>query len=243
MLKRNYYCLPYEDRGISMEKTTVLEPRPETSLGTNASLNYTTVHNRKFWYSVLKRIGDVFFSILALILLSPLLIIVTILIFLEDHRNPFYVQDRVGLNGRVFRIYKFRTMRVNSHSQRNALLSQNEDQGANFSMTNDPRVTKIGMFLRKFSIDELPQLFNILKSDMSIIGPRPFIPEEQAELPSDRLLVKPGLSCYWQIGGKNSLSKEEQIELDRKYIRECSIGTDVKIVFKTIIHVLSGKNG
>ena len=226
-----------------MEKTTVLEPRPEIGLETNASLNYTTVHNRKLWYSVLKRIGDVFFSILALVLLSPLLIIVTILIFLEDHHNSFYVQDRVGLSGRVFRIYKFRTMRVNSHAQRNALLSQNEDQGANFSMTNDPRVTKIGAFLRKFSIDELPQLFNILKSDMSIIGPRPFIPEEQAELPSDRLLVKPGLSCYWQIGGKNSLSKEEQIELDRKYIRECSIGTDVKIVFKTIIHVLSGKNG
>jgi len=133
-------------------------------------------------------------------------------------------------------------MRVNSHAKRDELLSQNEDQGANFMMTNDPRVTKIGVFLRKFSIDELLQLFNILKSDMSIIGPRPFIPEEQAELPSDRLLVKPGLSCYWQIGGKNSLSKEEQIELDRKYIRECSIGTDVKIVFKTIVHVLSGKN-
>lgn len=202
----------------------------------------TVLENRKFWYSILKRIGDVFFSLLALVLLSPFLIIISILIFMEDRHNPFYVQDRVGLNGRIFRIYKFRTMRVNSHAKRDELLSQNEDQGANFMMTNDPRVTKIGVFLRKFSIDELLQLFNILKSDMSIIGPRPFIPEEQAELPSDRLLVNPGLSCYWQIGGKNSLSKEEQIELDRKYIRECSIGTDVKIVFKTIVHVLSGKN-
>ncbi|HQM02985.1 MAG TPA: sugar transferase [Ruminococcus flavefaciens] len=226
-----------------MEKMTVLETRPEISLDTNASFNHTSVHNRKFWYSIIKRIGDVFFSLLALVLLSPFLIIVSILIFLEDRHNPFYVQDRVGLNGRIFRIYKFRTMRVNSYAQRDELLSQNEAQGANFMMTNDPRVTKIGVFLRKFSIDELLQLFNILKSDMSIIGPRPFIPEEQAELPSDRLLVKPGLSCYWQIGGKNSLSKEEQIELDRKYIRECSIGTDVKIVFKTIVHVLSGKNG
>ena len=225
-----------------MEKMTVLETRPEISLDTNASFNHTSVHNRKSWYSILKRIGDVFFSLLALVLLSPFLIIISILIFMEDRHNPFYVQDRVGLNGRIFRIYKFRTMRVNSHAKRDELLSQNEDQGANFMMTNDPRVTKIGVFLRKFSIDELLQLFNILKSDMSIIGPRPFIPEEQAELPSDRLLVKPGLSCYWQIGGKNSLSKEEQIELDRKYIRECSIGTDVKIVFKTIVHVLSGKN-
>lgn len=226
-----------------MEKMTVLETRPEISLDTNASFNHTSVYNRKFWYSILKRVGDVFFSLLALILLFPFLIVVSILIFLEDHHNPFFVQDRVGLNGHVFKMYKFRTMRVNSHDQRSELLSQNEDQGGNFKLSNDPRVTKIGGFLRKFSIDELLQLFNILKSDMSIIGPRPFIPEEQAELPSDRLLVKPGLSCYWQIGGKNSLSKEEQIELDRKYIRECSIGTDVKIVFKTIIHVLSGKNG
>ena len=163
-----------------MEKMTVLETRPEISLDTNASFNHTSVHNRKFWYSIIKRIGDVFFSLLALVLLSPFLIIVSILIFLEDRHNPFYVQDRVGLNGRVFRMYKFRTMRVNSHEQRNELLSQNEDQGANFMMTNDPRVTKIGVFLRKFSIDELLQLFNILKSDMSIIGPRPFIPEEQA---------------------------------------------------------------
>ena len=147
------------------------------------------------------------------------------------------------MNGRIFRIYKFRTMQVNSDDQRNELLSQNEDCGVNFKLKNDPRVTKIGVFLRKFSIDELLQFFNILKSDMSIIGPRPFMPEEQAELPSDRLLVKPGLSCYWQISGKNSLSKEEQIELDRKYIRECSIGTDTKIVFKTIVHVFLGKNG
>ena len=225
-----------------MDKIGVLEHKTDLEIGIKHHSETMPLMNRKPLYDIFKRIGDVFFSLLALIFLAPFLIVVSLLIFMEDRHNPFYVQDRVGLNGRVFRIYKFRTMRVNSHAQRDELLSQNEDQGANFMMTNDPRVTKFGVFLRKFSIDELLQLFNILKSDMSIIGPRPFIPEEQAELPSDRLLVKPGLSCYWQIGGKNSLSKEEQIELDRKYIRECSIGTDVKIVFKTIAHVLSGKN-
>lgn len=193
-------------------------------------------------YSVFKRMSDIVLSLTALILLSPFLLIISLLIMIEDRHSPFYVQSRVGLNGKSFNIYKFRTMRANSDSLRDELKEKNEDQGANFKMADDPRVTKIGTFLRKYSIDELLQLFNILKSDMSIIGPRPFIPEEQVELPDDRLLVKPGLSCYWQILGKNDLTKEEQIELDRKYIRERSVKTDLKILLKTVLCVVSAKN-
>lgn len=221
---------------IIMEKSLVYETR---STGVEIK---RTMNTPKPLYEVVKRIGDIFFSSVALIMLSPLFLVVSLLIVIEDHHSPVYSQVRIGQYNRPFRIYKFRTMRIDSHKHRKELLEQNEDGGCNFKMTNDPRVTKVGMFLRKYSIDELLQLFNILKSDMSIIGPRPFIPEEQAELPYDRLFVKPGLSCYWQIGGKNSLSKEEQIELDRKYIRERSLFIDIRIVFQTIIHVFSGDN-
>ena len=225
-----------------MEENTVSELNPVIENNTQQDTNYIYSIEKKPIYSFLKRFGDLFFSLLALILLSPLFLIVSALIFFDDFHSPVFIQDRVGLNGRIFKIYKFRTMKKDSHKKREELMNQNEDNGANFKITNDPRVTKIGSFLRKFSIDELLQLINIIKSDMSIIGPRPFIIEEQAKLPSDRLLVKPGLSCYWQISGKNDLSIEEQIELDRKYIRERSVGTDIKIVFKTIGHVLTGKN-
>ena len=120
-------------------------------------------------------------------------------------------------------------------------MARDECKGATFKMKNDPRITRIGHFFRKTSIDELPQLVNIFKGDMSVIGPRPFIPREQANLPDDRLLVNPGLSCYWQVGGKNSLTKDEQIALDRKYVADRSLAVDVKIIIKTILFVF--KNG
>ncbi|MBR4319495.1 MAG: sugar transferase, partial [Oscillospiraceae bacterium] len=136
----------------------------------------------------------------------------------------------------------FRSMYRDADARREELLKKNESSGATFKMKKDPRITRVGSIIRKTSIDELPQLLNILKGDMSIIGPRPFIPSEQKNLPSDRLSVMPGLSCYWQIGGKNELSLAEQIALDRKYIKERSLWTDIKIVFKTMMHVLTGKN-
>lgn len=117
-----------------------------------------------------------------------------------------------------------------------------EADGPTFKIENDPRITKIGSFIRKTSIDELPQLVNILKGEMSVIGPRPFVPSEQEKLPDQRLLVKPGLSCYWQIGGKNSLTVEEQLELDFKYIEDRSVATDLKIIFKTFAIVLRNDN-
>lgn len=193
-------------------------------------------------YDAVKRTFDIFCSLLALTVLSPLMLAVMILIVIDDFGNPVYTQDRVGRNGKIFKIYKFRSMYKKADKKRDELLAQDESKGANFKIKNDPRITRIGHFIRKTSIDELPQLVNILKGEMSIIGPRPFIPREQEKLPEDRLLVNPGLSCYWQVGGKNSLTKEEQIELDRKYIRERSIAVDIKIIIKTILFVLKPGN-
>ena len=199
-------------------------------------------YKEKTAYDIIKRVFDIVASLFALILLSPLLLVISIIVFVSDWGNPLFVQDRVGKNGKKFRMYKFRSMYKNAEQVKDELMSQNEADGPLFKITNDPRVTKIGSFIRKTSIDELPQIINILKGEMSVIGPRPFIPSEQAQLPDERLLVKPGLSCYWQIGGKNSLSVEEQMELDFKYIEDRSFLTDLKIVFRTIGAVFKSDN-
>lgn len=175
-------------------------------------------------------------------ILSPVMIGTMISIVREDYGPPLYKQERIGKNGKTFMIYKFRSMKMNADEVKETLVDRSDGQGANFKMENDPRITKIGHKLRTSSVDELPQLLNIIKGEMSIVGPRPFIAEEQANLPSDRLLVKPGLSCYWQIGGKNKLSLEEQIKLDRQYLLDRSWGVDIKIIFKTIFHVLKKDN-
>lgn len=188
-------------------------------------------------YETVKRIFDVTSSLIALTLLAPLMLIVMVLIVIDDFGSPFYMQERVGKDGKTFKIYKFRSMYKKADKKLEELLAKDECKGATFKMKNDPRITKIGHIIRKTSIDELPQLINILKGEMSIIGPRPFIPREQANLPDDRLLVTPGLSCYWQIGGKNSLTIEEQIELDRKYIKDRSVFVDIVIIIKTILFV------
>ncbi len=203
------------------------------------SLSYA----RKPVYHVIKRGMDVVCSLIALIVLSPLLLITAIAIFIDDPGPVLFKQIRIGKDNKPFKIFKFRSMKRNAEAMKAELMKQNQDQGANFKMDHDPRVTRVGQLIRKTSIDELPQLVNILKGDMAVIGPRPFIEEEQKNLPNDRLLVKPGLSCYWQIGGKNSLPLPEQIELDRKYIREESVFVDAKIVMKTMLLVFSRKNG
>ncbi len=193
-------------------------------------------------YEKVKRISDIICSTLALTILSPVLLLTAVLIVADDFGTPFYTQERIGKDGKPFKIYKFRSMYLNADERRKELLKLNEGSGATFKMKKDPRITRVGNIIRRTSIDELPQLLNILKGDMSVIGPRPFIPSEQANLPDDRLSVLPGLSCYWQIGGKNELSLAQQVALDRKYIKERSLLTDVKIVLKTIVHVLTGKN-
>lgn len=209
---------------------------------------YTTLNRKKelethrlYW--VFRRGQDIVLSLIALIILSPLLLLVALLIYIDDpHGSPIFVQIRCGRDGKVFHMYKFRTMCVDAENMLTQLLDENEMDGPAFKMKDDPRVTNIGRFLRQTSIDELPQLINILHGDMSIVGPRPALPRE-IELYDDyqrqRMYVTPGLTCYWQIQpNRNDISFDDWIEMDIRYIRERSFWLDWKIIFMTVIAVL-----
>lgn len=226
---------------MSLGNVALLERQSEIQVTENYIWRPVRFEEKKV-YSFVKRAFDIAASLAAMIVLSPVLLIVMLLVFVTDFGNPFFVQKRVGKDGKIFNIYKFRSMHKNAEERKKELMEHNESEGPLFKISSDPRITGIGRFIRKTSIDELPQLLNILKGEMSVIGPRPFIPEEQNELPEQRLLVKPGLSCYWQIGGKNSLSLEDQMELDFKYIEERSIATDIKIIFKTFATIFKKNN-
>lgn len=200
-------------------------------------------YKKKPVFTAVKRGADIILSLLALVVLSPLLLIVSIMIMLRDPGNPIFAQYRAGKDGKLFKMYKFRSMYKDAEERKSELMTKNEDNGANFKISDDPRVLgSVGRFIRKSSIDELPQLINILKGDMSIVGPRPFVPEEQDKLPKERLMVQPGLSCYWQINGKNDLSQEMANYYDLKYIVDRSVSTDVKIILKTFSIVLKSAN-
>ena len=191
-------------------------------------------------YAFVKRFADILFSSIGLLLLSPFLLIIAILIRVEDGGKAIYKQERRGLNGKPFLMYKFRSMCENAEEFRKNLLNQNEADGPIFKMANDPRITKIGAFIRRTSIDELPQLWNILKGDMSIVGPRP-LPVYEADACTDyqkqRLKVKPGLTCYWQISGRSNTTFEQMIQLDFQYMQERSVFIDIKIILKTVVTV------
>ena len=194
-------------------------------------------------FSFFKRCADIFLSACALIVLSPLFLVVSLIIVCVDFGNPFFLQDRVGKDGKTFKIFKFRSMYKDAEKRKAELAQHNECDGALFKIKDDPRILgKVGKFIRKFSVDELPQLVNILKGDMSIIGPRPFVPQEQENLPDERLFVKPGLSCYWQINGKNELSQEWADYYDKKYIMDRSAAVDIKIIFKTFKVIFKSDN-
>lgn len=197
----------------------------------------------KTMYSCIKRIFDIISSLLGLFVLSVPLLLVAVIIMLDSPgAAPIYVQERVGKNGKRFKLYKFRSMIPNAEYMLDSLLDKNEMQGPAFKMKDDPRITRFGRFIRKTSIDELPQLWNVLKGDMSIVGPRPPLPREvvqYTEHQCQRLAVKPGITCYWQIQPKrNSLSFDEWLELDLKYIYDRTLWVDIKIMFKTIRAVL-----
>ena len=195
-------------------------------------------------YDAIKRLSDILISGIALILLSPLLLVLVIMVR-SDGGPAIYYQNRVGKNGKTFRIFKFRSMCVNADSPEMLakLQAMNEMDGPAFKIKEDPRITKVGRFIRRTSMDELPQLVNILLGDMSIVGPRPPLVSEvkqYTEYQKQRLLVKQGLTCYWQCSGRNNISFDEWVELDLKYIRERSLWTDLKIILKTVPAVLSG---
>ena len=190
-------------------------------------------------YSILKRVFDIIgASIGLLVLFLPLLIIAAIVVIDSPGASPIYVQERVGKNGRKFKFYKFRSMIPNADQMLEKLLDKNEMEGPVFKIKEDPRITRFGRFIRMTSIDELPQLWNVLRGDMSLVGPRPPLPREVAlytEYQYQRLSVIPGITCYWQIQPKrNNLSFDEWLTLDLKYISERNFWTDMKILFKTV---------
>ena len=198
--------------------------------------------HRLYWFG--RRTQDIVFSLLALVVLSPLMLIIMAAIYIDDpHASPVFSQPRVGRDGRVFKFYKFRSMRANAEDMLKDLLKDNEMDGPVFKMANDPRITRVGSFIRKTSLDELAQLVNVLKGDMSIVGPRPPLPREVEQYDAytfQRLYVTPGLSCYWQIQPhRNELSFEEWVDLDIKYVRERSFITDWKIIFRTVAVMLT----
>ena len=183
------------------------------------AVDYNTIElkNRKL-YLFCKRSMDIVASLLGLILLSPIFLIIAIAIKLEDPKGSiFFSQMRSGKNNKLFPMYKFRSMVSNAEELLEELKDLNEMDGPAFKIKDDPRITKVGKFIRKTSIDELPQLFNVLKGDMSLVGPRPPIPHEVAEYNNyqmQRLLVKPGLTCIWQVSGRNSIGFDEWVEID-----------------------------
>lgn len=194
-----------------------------------------------------RRIQDVVLSILALsVLWLPMLLMALFIVIDSPGASPIFAQTRIGRDGKPFTLYKFRSMRPHAEKELAELLPYNEMDGPVFKIKNDPRITRVGRFIRRSSIDELPQLFNVLRGDMSIVGPRPGTPrevEQYDDYARQRLIVTPGLSCYWQIQpDRNKLSFEEWMELDVKYIQERSFLTDWKIIFATLNAVL-GMNG
>ncbi|MDU3526237.1 sugar transferase [Clostridium sp.] len=196
-------------------------------------------------YKVSKRALDVIASFLGLVILSPILLIVAILIKLESKGPAIFAQSRIGLNGEEFKMYKFRSMVQNAEELKEKLAKQNEMSGPMFKMKNDPRVTKVGKFIRKTSIDELPQLLNILKGDMTLVGPRPSLPKEVQKFEPwmlKRLEVKPGLTCYWQVSGRNNIDFEEWMNLDLKYVNDMNFWLDIKLIFKTVAVLFGDKN-
>nr|WP_243278554.1 sugar transferase [Sarcina sp. JB2] len=198
------------------------------------------------WYLILKRFIDIVGAIVGIIVLSPILIIVAILIKIEDSKGSiFFSQKRVGQNGKEFKMYKFRSMVHNAEELKENLLKQNERSGPMFKMKNDPRVTKVGKFIRKTSLDELPQLINVLKGEMSLVGPRPSLPKEVEQFKPwmlKRLSVKPGLTCYWQVYGRNNIGFEDWMNLDIKYVEERNLIIDIKLIFKTVFVLLGDKS-
>ncbi len=193
--------------------------------------------NGQYGYRILKRSFDIIASAVGLVALGPVFLAVAIAIKCDDGGPVFYDQIRIGKNGKKFKMYKFRSMRVNAEDEIEKLQGHSEVDGAMFKMKNDPRVTRVGKFIRKTSIDEFPQLLNVLLGQMSIVGPRPPLPREVADYTQydkQRLYVKPGCTGLWQVTARNSVGFQEMVNIDLDYIQRRSIWLDLKIMFKTV---------
>lgn len=196
-------------------------------------------------YFITKRLIDVVGSLFGIVILSPLMLVIAVAIKLESEGPIFFGQERVGQGGKVFKMYKFRSMVVNAEDILKDLKDKNEMSGPMFKMKNDPRITKVGKFIRRTSLDELPQMFNILKREMSIVGPRPNFKREIAQFSThqkQKLIAKPGLTCYWQVMGRSNIDFEEWMELDIKYLQERSTWVDIKLIFRTFTVLFGDDN-
>lgn len=209
------------------------------------AVNYDT-QKKSVFFQIIKRVIDIFCSLFGLIILSPVFLVVAFLIKKENKKGSvFFSQQRVGKNGGLFTMYKFRSMCPDAEDKLSDLIELNEIEGAMFKMKDDPRVTKIGKLIRRTSIDELPQLLNVLKGEMSLVGPRPPLLREVAEYTKydmQRLLVKPGCTGLWQISGRNNIGFKEMVELDLHYIKNQSLTQDIVILLKTVTVVLCLNN-
>ena len=241
--------------GMEMQAEVEMEQSVPAGSGALAEEYAAATESRKYWfdrkeilrtkrlYWMGRRAQDILFSLLALIVLAVPMAIVALVIWADSPgASPIFSQDRVGRDGKVFKFYKFRSMVPNAEAKLQEVLDQNEMDGPVFKMKNDPRITRVGHFIRKTSIDELPQLINILKGDMSIVGPRPALPREVAQYTDyerQRLYVTPGLTCYWQVQpNRNELTFDQWMELDLKYIQDRSFWLDWKLIFETVWAVL-----
>ena len=209
-------------------------------------LGFESESTRGFsFYEAIKRLIDITCSFVGILVLSPLFIIIAIIVKFTSKGPVFFSQKRVGRNGKEFDMYKFRSMVVNAEELKEKLAAQNEMSGPMFKMKDDPRVTKVGKFIRKTSLDELPQLWNVLKGDMSLVGPRPSLPKEVAQFDEwmyKRLEVKPGLTCYWQVSGRNNIDFEDWMKLDIRYVEEKNLWIDIKLICKTVFVLFGDKN-
>jgi len=200
------------------------------------------VFRKKYVFQFVKRCFDIFCSFLAILILALPFLVIAIVIKAHDGGPVFFRQERSGKDGKPFRMIKFRSMKVGAESELDELRSQNEASGPIFKIKDDPRITKVGKFLRKTSIDELPQLFNILAGSMSFVGPRPALPDEvnhyKYESDKWRMKAKPGLTCIWQVSGRSKLPFAEQVEMDKYYVMHRNVLLDLKILFLTIPAVL-----
>ncbi len=222
------------------EAEIVMDP----SLGYNAST--MTGQNADKVYLFMKRMLDLLGSFIGLIILCPLFAVIGLLIKIEAPQGSvFFRQVRVGQNGKEFHMYKFRSMVANAEDLLEQLIDQNEVNGNMFKMKNDPRITRIGKFIRKTSLDELPQLWNVFRGEMSLVGPRPALPREVENYTSydrQRLQMIPGCTGLWQVSGRNSVGFNEMVELDLTYARERNLMVDIKIIFRTFRVLLGSKD-
>lgn len=230
-----------------MERESVMKSARGTETGEarNKATGQTVSPNMHPGYRVTKRLFDVVASALAILVFSPVMLITALAIKIEDpHGKVLYKAPRGGKDRVPFACYKFRSMYANADAIKEQLMAQNEMSGPVFKITNDPRVTKVGRIIRKASIDELPQLFNVFRGEMSFVGPRPLPIKEEEAVPEKyrgRELVKPGITCIWQVSGRNNIDFEDWMKLDLEYVQKQSLLLDLKLLFQTIPAVLTNR--